>query len=47
MDTSVYYSQAAMCGVDQENVDKHLILWRRRRMGIEPTHRGLNPEHWI
>jgi len=20
---------------------------RRRRMGIEPTHRGLNPEHWI
>jgi hypothetical protein len=19
----------------------------RRRMGIEPTHRGLNPEHWI
>jgi hypothetical protein len=31
-----------------DETSRHLKLRKwRRRMGIEPTHRGLNPEHWI
>ncbi len=47
MDTNAHRAKMTIGDVCQEIAVKQLILWRRRRMGIEPTHRGLNPEHWI
>jgi hypothetical protein len=47
MDTNGLLRWMTFGDVRQETDAKWLILCRRRRMGIEPTHRGLNPEHWI
>jgi hypothetical protein len=47
MDTNVHIAEMVIGDMCQGMVVKLLILRRRRRMGIEPTHRGLNPEHWI
>jgi Phage integrase family len=35
------------CAIAGNVQGKTRVRGRRRRMGIEPTHRGLNPEHWI
>jgi hypothetical protein len=47
MATNAHGGKVAIGDVCQEVIIKQLILQWRRRMGIEPTHRGLNPEHWI
>jgi hypothetical protein len=47
MDTSSRRATIAIGDVWQEITVKWVIFQWRRRMGIEPTHRGLNPEHWI
>ena len=47
MDTNDIFDMVGVSVLRRVNYAKSLFLWWRRRMGIEPTHRGLNPEHWI
>jgi hypothetical protein len=47
MDTNEGFVMMGTQDTHQSVTGKSLYLQRRRRMGIEPTHRGLNPEHWI
>jgi hypothetical protein len=47
MDTNAHGGKVTIGDMYQEVIVSGLILLWRRRMGIEPTHRGLNPEHWI